>query len=293
MVKRYSKFLASAIIIAIYSFAYLVVYYLYSELPFKHELVNILVADIVATFIVFIFSLVFSNSSVYDPYWSVVPPIIAIYLAKLFPEGDTIRQLVVILLISLWSVRLTLNWFRGWPGFMHQDWRYTNIAQKTGRMYWPVSFLGIHFMPTIFVFLGCLPLWYIMASNISFGIIDLVASIITLGAILIEWLADEQMIRFRKSNSTDTYIKSGLWSRSRHPNYFGEISFWLGLFLFVLSTVRYDAYWTAAGFIAMLILFKFISIPMMEKRNKNIRTGYDDYIKKVPALLPSLFKKYK
>jgi steroid 5-alpha reductase family enzyme len=255
-------------------------------------MINVLIADIAATILVFVFSIVFNNSSVYDAYWSVAPPVIAVYLVKLFPEGNQTRQFIVVALVFFWSIRLTANWFRGWQGFIHQDWRYTSIAQKTGKWYWPVSFLGIHFMPTIFVFLGCLPLWYSISYNTPINVFDVVATLFTFFAILTEWTADEQLIKFRKGRTDNGYMKSGLWAFSRHPNYLGEICFWGGMFLFVLSSTGFKTfagYWTIAGFISMVILFKFISIPLMEKRNIERKPGYQEYLKKVPALLPRIF----
>ena len=294
MIKIESKITSSLIVLAVYILAFLGAYFLSPKINFSETMVNVLIVDVVATIIVFVFSVILNNSSVYDPYWSVAPPVIVIYLITLFPEGNTVRQLVVLALVLFWSLRLTINWLRGWPGLHHQDWRYINIAEKTGIFYWPVSFLGIHFMPTIFVFLGCLPLWFSLSSPEPFNLYDIVAIVFTFIAIMVEWRADEQLIKFRKSGSKESYMKSGLWAISRHPNYLGEISFWVGIFLFLISASNLKGsvgYWTAVGFISMIILFKFISIPMMEKRNKTRKPGYQEYINNVPALFPNLFKR--
>jgi steroid 5-alpha reductase family enzyme len=292
MIKIHSKIISTAIISITYLSVFFVIYFLFPALHFSQTMVNVFIADAVATVLVFTFSVMFNNSSVYDPYWSVVPPIIVIYLMKLFPEGNNIRQFVLLALVLFWSIRLTVNWWRGWQGIKHQDWRYTSIAEKTGKLYWPVSFLGIHFMPTVFVFLGCLPLWYALSSNESFNIFDVVAVLFTFSAILIEWIADEQLIKFRKTNNGNSFMKTGLWAVSRHPNYLGEISFWGGVFMFAVSAtglIHSNGLWTIIGFISMIILFKFISIPLMEKRNIARKPGYQEYIKKVPALFPRLF----
>jgi steroid 5-alpha reductase family enzyme len=292
MIKIHSKIISTAIISITYLSVFFVIYFLFPALHFSQTMINVFIADTVATVLVFMVSVMFNNSSVYDPYWSVAPPIIVIYLMKLFPEGNNIRQFVLLALVLFWSIRLTVNWWRGWQGIKHQDWRYTSIAEKTGKLYWPVSFLGIHFMPTIFVFLGCLPLWYALSSNESFNIFDVVAVLFTFSAILIEWIADEQLIKFRKSNNWNSFMKTGLWAVSRHPNYLGEISFWGGVFMFAVSAtglIHSNGLWTIIGFISMIILFKFISIPLMEKRNIARKPGYQEYIKKVPALFPRLF----
>jgi len=294
MIKVDTKIMSSLIIVGIYLLAFVVVYFLFPVLTFTQSMVSVFIADVVATIVVFVFSILFGNSSVYDPYWSVAPPVIVIYLMNLFPQGNSLRQLAVLILVLFWSIRLTLNWLRGWPGLKHQDWRYTSIAEKTGNFYWPVSFFGIHFMPTVFVFLGCLPLWYVLSATAPPGIYDVIAIIFTFSAILTEWIADEQLIKFRKSNINSSFMNSGLWSVSRHPNYLGEISFWGGLFLFVISSSGFrntSGYWTVMGFVSMVILFKLISIPLMEKRNIERKPGYQEYIQKVPALMPHIFKK--
>ncbi len=293
MVKRNSKIISLALIAIIYLFAFMIVYYIFPMINFSHPLINVLVADIAATLVVFIFSMIFNNSSVYDAYWSVAPPFIVIYLMKLFPEGNQFRQFVVLALVLFWSIRLTVNWVRGWQGFSYQDWRYTSISEKTGKFYWPVSFLGIHLMPTIFVFLGCLPLWYSLSSQTPFNVFDLIATIFTFSAILTEWIADEQLLRFRKNATKNSFIRSGIWNYSRHPNYLGEISFWGGMFLFVLSSTglsSFTGYWTGIGLVSMIILFKFISVPLMEARNKTRKSGYDEYMKQVPDLVPCFYR---
>ena len=294
MVTSTSKRYSILFITAIYVIAFLVVYCIFPLLSFSHTMINLFIADVIATVVIFIFSMIFSNSSVYDPYWSVIPPVLAIYLMIIFPGGNQSRQLVIVALILFWSIRLTFNWLRGWQGLRHQDWRYTSIAEKTGKWYWPVSFLGIHFMPTLFVFLGCLPLWYTMSATAPFNVYDVLAALFTILAILTEWIADEQLHRFRKNDNRNTFIRSGLWRYSRHPNYLGEISFWGGMFLFVLSSSGFRSsagYWTIIGLIFMIVLFTLISVPLMEKRNRDRKPGYAEYAGKVPPLLPRIFSK--
>jgi steroid 5-alpha reductase family enzyme len=296
MALRNSKIASSILISIIYILSFLIVFYFFPLFQFSQSMLKVLIADVVATIVVFVFSMILSNSSVYDPYWSVAPPFIVLYLMKLFPEGNQLRQYVIVLLVLFWSIRLTVNWLRGWQGFDHQDWRYTSIAEKTGIFYWPVSFLGIHLMPTIFVFLGCLPLWFSLSSTAPFGLMDFLAAIFTFLAILIEWIADEQLLIFRKNKSTNSFIRSGLWKYSRHPNYLGEICFWGGMLLFAVSSngiTSFTGYWTGIGLVSMIILFNFISIPLMEKRNISRKPGYAEYIKNVPALLPRLFSSAK
>jgi steroid 5-alpha reductase family enzyme len=80
-------------------------------------------------------------------------------------------------------------------------------------------------------------------------------------------------------------MAEGLWAYSRHPNYFGEVTFWWGLFFFALAADT-DYWWTIIGPAAITVLFTFISIPMMDKRNLARRPGYEERIKNIPALIP-------
>src|SRR4051794_6259607 len=89
-------------------------------------LLETLIADVVATVVVWAVSEVAGNASLYDPYWSVAPPVIAIAWA-LSGDGDALRAAVVCGLVLAWGVRLTLNWATGWGGLGHEDWRYRQL----------------------------------------------------------------------------------------------------------------------------------------------------------------------
>lgn len=282
--KNLSKPISLLIIATLYALAFVAIYFLFPYLPSENSVLQLFYADGIATVVVFTGSVLLKNSSAYDPYWSVIPPLIAIHLFLLFPGGLLLRQVLVIALMVFWAIRLTANWARGWGGMHHQDWRYTNIANKTGAYYWPVSFVGIHLMPTIVVFLGCLPLWYSLSSPQALNFVDLLAAVLTFGAVVFEWTADEQLRNFLKNAKTGQHIDKGLWALTRHPNYLGEILFWAGMFLFGLSASGVTAAWTGIGTLAMVLLFAFISIPMMDKRSMERRPGYKDYVQNVPAL---------
>jgi len=254
----------------------------------EHPLVVIGMADLAATLVVFICSFIFRNSSLYDPYWSVIPIVIVAYLWW-YADSDAnfYRQLIVAFLVAFWGARLTFNWVRGWRGLHAEDWRYRDLAAKTGKMYWLVSFSGIHLFPTILVYMGCLPLLPAMTSSQPLGIMDGVAAFITLGAVLLELISDQQLWNFKMSKKgPGKFLQGGVWSYSRHPNYFGEVMFWVGLFCFSLGLSSSEFGWTGIGALSMLILFWFISIPMMDKRHVARRPGYEDYMTRVSSFIP-------
>lgn len=251
------------------------------------DILTALIADCIATVVIFAFSFAFNNSSMYDPYWSVAPLPIILFWAYPFTGGLSIRQVVVIVLVAAWGARLTHNWYRQWKGLSHEDWRYMNFRGPSRSGYWAISFFGIHLFPTLMVFAGCLSLYPVMTSAGSgIAALDIVAAFVTGGAIITEAVADNQLRAFVASRPPrESIMSAGLWAYSRHPNYFGEVSFWWGLFLFSLSA---DAsyWWTIAGPFAMTAMFLFISIPMMEKRMLASRPGFAARQRTVSALVP-------
>lgn len=238
--------------------------------PISNMLWKTALADVVATFVVFIFSMIYKNSSVYDPYWSAAPILIVFYW--LFQTGETDFLFKAIwALIIIWGVRLTWNWILRWDGMRDEDWRYVNIRKKTGKFYWPVSFLGIHLMPTILVFLGLVPVYYIMMSEVSWldSWLAVIAFLFTLSAIFLEKSADDQLRYHLKTRQNENErLQTGLWVFLKYPNYMGEMAFWWGLYFFAIAVDR-SLWWTVFGPASITLMFLFISIPMMKKRLAN------------------------
>lgn len=284
--------------LALYAFAYVLalliavtVGYLVREL---HPIVIVLAADISGTLVIYAFGRVFHNASFYDAYWSVAPLAIALFwlLGALPGSVVTARQIVILALVFVWGLRLTYNWARQWQGLKHEDWRYRDLRKTSPGWFWLIDLVGIELMPTVIVFLACLSLYPALTiGEKPFGPLDVIATLITTGAIVIETIADEQLKKFISiKRQPGEIMAKGLWAYSRHPNYFGEVMFWWGLFLFALAA-DVDYWWTIIGPVSVTLLFTFISIPLMEKRSIERRPGYGEHRKKTPALFPWFPKK--
>jgi steroid 5-alpha reductase family enzyme len=144
-------------------------------------------------------------------------------------------------------------------------------------------------VPTLVVFVGMLPVWpALTAGGRGFGVVDVVAVVVTGAAIAIEAIADRQMHRFASDPANrGRVIGQGLWRNSRHPNYLGEIGFWVGMWLFGLAAAPGEWWWTIAGPVAMILLFTFISVPMMDRRSLERRPAYAEHMRRVPAIVPT------
>lgn len=246
--------------------------------PVHHPLATALVADLAATLAIFAFSFAYGNSSFYDAYWSVAPLPISLYWVGVSSGAVGARQALVVLLVAVWGARLTWNWARGWRGLDHEDWRYVDLRRTTGRAYWLVSLVGLHGMPTLWVFGGLLPVYAaVCAAGRPLGVLDALAALVTAGAIALEAAADEQLRRYRlASPPPEGFLATRLWAWSRHPNYLGEIGFWWGLWLFGVAAAP-GLWWTVAGPLAIALMFRFVSLPMIEMRMRERRPAYAEW----------------
>ena len=256
-------------------------------------------ADIAATVAIFIFSRLYKNSSFYDAYWSVIPPLIALYWAleataieataieATAVAVDDTRAWLVIVLVWLWGIRLTVNWATYWPGLEHEDWRYGPIKTNAGKWNALADFAAIHLFPTVIVFVACLPIYAAVAMDARpLNWLDYVAAAVTALAIIIELLSDIQLHRFLAHRKEGEIMKTGLWAYSRHPNYFGEWLFWAGLALFGIAAVPSAWWWVLPGSVAMLIMFLVASIPMIDKRSVERRPEYEAHMARVSGFVP-------
>jgi len=244
-----------------------------------------LIADILATLVVFAFSRVYRNSSFYDAYWSVIPPLLLFYWWSQ-GDGDPVRTWLITVLVVVWAVRLTANWVYAFPGLHHEDWRYPMFRERAGRFELVADLVAIHLIPTLQVFLGMVPV-YVAVTTPGGGLawLTVIAFVVGMAAVTLEGVADVQMHRFVASARPGEVMDRGLWSWSRHPNYFGEFGFWLALALFGLAAAP-QAWWLFAGAAAMLAMFLGASIPMMETRSLQRRPGYQAVIDRVSRFVP-------
>ena len=243
--------------------------------------VAIMVADIVATLVVFVFSLIFNNASVYDPYWSMLPIVLVVtYLFVM--ENVSFYHVALICAVLIWGVRLTANWAYTFTGFGYQDWRYVMLKQKTKKWYPLVNLLGIHLFPTMIVYFCIMPVALVLRMEANMPSYSLVFVALAILSTVLQGVADCQMHKYRK-NRTTQFIRTGLWKHSRHPNYLGEILMWWSIGL--ACVVSTGMALLLNGAILNTIMFLAISIPMADKRQAK-KDGFAEYKKQTRALLP-------
>ena len=288
--KLYTKTGSLILVVLVYTVAFFVAAAIFFTFRNTGVLIATLLADVAATLFVWGTGLIFKNASLYDPYWSIVPVLVIPFWVIIKGSQVGILDILLITAVTIWGIRLTLNWIVGWSGLAHQDWRYTMLKEKNPDIWFITNLGGINMMPTIFVFLGMVPAYYMINNSQRINIISVLGFLICLMAVILQFVSDRQMAIFRSNkNNRGNCISSGLWKYSRHPNYLGEISLWWGIWIMLMGSS--PGYWiTVIGPVAMTILFVFISIPMMEKYVLQKRPAYAEYKKAVPMLIPKLKK---
>ena len=246
-------------------------------------LLNVFLGDVLATIIIYLFSLLFKTSSMYDPYWSVQSFLIFLLLLFKFKSFD-LSNILMLVALGIYTIRLTGNFIVGFDNLTYVDWRYRMLKEKTGKLFQLVNFFGIMMFPTCVVYLCTIPFIYMAQESLPLYL-SIIFACLALGGVILELISDTQMKRFVKTRSDrKEVLEKGLWKFSRHPNYLGEISIW---FAFAIPVVIFkpELWLVLAGSLLNLVMFLVISIPMEEKHFKDYKPNYQDYKKQTSMLL--------
>ena len=255
-----------------------------------HYLWQLFIADAAATVVVWFFGVVFHNVSVYDPYWSVAPPVmLTLWACRL--HSWTSATVLVLIVVWYWGIRLTGNWAFTFKNLNSEDWRYAKYRKEQHpAIFQLINFFGLTMMPTVIVFLVMIPGFFVIEAAFQANIVCWIGFAMCIAAATLQLVSDTQRHRFAKDHRGQI-CEVGLWKHGRHPNYFGEILMWWGIW------VMYLALWVetgtgctlrdfcVAGALLNTCLFRFISVPLMEKRQLQNKPVYAEYRKRTRMFL--------
>jgi steroid 5-alpha reductase family enzyme len=207
-------------------------------------------------------------------------------IALLFTGGRRGVQLVASLLVVLWAVRLGAYLFRRILR-MKVDHRFDGMRDK------PLRFARFWVLQALAVAVIMLPVSYLLDRNDApgFGVWAVVGIVVWAAGFVIETAADAQKSAFKANDGNrGQFITTGLWRYSRHPNYFGEILVWWGIFLYAVPFLHGAAFAVVAGPLFITVLLLFVSgIPPLE-RSADEKYGddpaYREYKRRTSILVP-------
>jgi steroid 5-alpha reductase family enzyme len=232
-------------------------------------------------------SLVRDNVTHVDSMWSLFLGMSA-YTYALFFYELTPRTSLVLLLITIWAVRLCayLTW-RNWNP--HEDHRYAAIRKNNEPYFWLTSIYIVFGLQAVLAWIISMPLFGAIESKSALNGWDYLGTLLFTAGFVWETVADWQLTIFKGNKSNQGKVLDiGLWRYSRHPNYFGECCVWWGFYLIALAG---GAWWTIASPILMtLLLIKVSGVALLEKDIGVRRPAYADYIQRTNAFFPGFPK---
>ena len=241
------------------------------------------VVSFLAAFSCWLYSLKRKNVNIVDSLWSILFLLITLTYFNL-AESLGWRSLLIILLCTIWSVRLSiyLSW-RNWGE--EEDRRYRALRGNHSPGFAWKSLYIVFGLQAMLACIISLPLPVAMASDQPFNVIDVLGIGLSVIGVCYESIADWQLARFKSDPAnTSKILNTGLWRNCRHPNYFGEACVWWGFYLLAVAA---GAWWTLpAPIIITVLLLKVSGITLLEKDIGERRPGYRDYIGQTNAFFP-------
>ena len=247
---------------------------------------NIAIALFLYATVWYIISLVLKRSDIADVAWGI--GFVLICLLSYFRYDTNAVAYIVYLLVSIWGGRLSLYILLRSRN-KKEDFRYNNWRKEWGKSFVWRSFLQVFLLQAIFLYIIALPILFITGvSNAQISVWSICGVVIWVIGFAFQSIADAQMAKFRKNKTAaDSIIQTGLWKYSRHPNYFGEVLMWWGVFIIVFPFS--GSFYYIVSPIMITLLIRYVSgVPMLEEKYKD-NVAFQEYKKKVPALLPRLW----
>ena len=290
---NYKKKIVGLIFLALlYALSFAAGILVYKFTDMLNDLLRMFLLSVTPMVIVYIFGLILDNTSIINPYWSIQTPILMMFLMIEY-NAFSLGAVLYFMVFVLWALRLSINYVLVYTGLQYEDWRYKKIKERTGKVYFLVSFLFIFIMPTLVVFVSSLPMYLYILKGCRFELLQMIGLGVMLIATFYQTQADYEMHLFIKNRSSNkTVYDSKLWKYSRHPNYFGEMVLWLGV-AFVFITAQSDMWYVVFCALPVILLHLFIAIPISEKHYLTYKIGYDIYKKNTHMLLPIPKRKKK
>ncbi len=232
----------------------------------------------------FVVSLIKKRNDVADVAWGLGFVLMA--WASFLLSGDFgARGLLVGVLVSIWGLRLAWHIHRRNKG-RAEDYRYRNWRTEWGVWFYPRSYVQVYLLQGALLFLIVLPVLLINTSRSTMlGWLDVLGVAVWLAGFCFEVVGDAQLARFIKNPlNKGKIMQSGLWAYTRHPNYFGEVMQWWGVWAIALAVPGGWFGVVGPSTITFLIL-KVSGIPMLEKKMAE-KPDFAKYKQRVSKFIP-------
>ena len=244
------------------------------------------IAAFVVNWIVYVPSLLKQTEKYFDLTGSLTYISVTIVALVLGPNNEWTSFLMAALIL-IWAARLGSFLFKRIKDDGGVDGRFNKLRAN------PIRFLETWTLQGLWVSLTALAAWTAITSadEAPFGVLTVIGLIVWIAGFAIEVRADTEKSVFKSDPANHgRFISTGIWAWSRHPNYFGEITLWIGMALIALPAFDGREFVALVSpLFVILLLTKISGIPLLERRGLK-RWGddadYQQYLNDVPVLIP-------
>ncbi len=234
----------------------------------------------------FVIAVLKKDNSLADIAWGGGFILVALVTFFLAPGPAEARQVLATCLVTTWGIRLAVHIYFRNRG-RGEDYRYAQWRREWGRHFLLRSFLQVFMLQGILLIIIAASVACInLQPTRGLTALDGLGLLLWLIGFFFESVGDLQLLLFTKDPANrGRVMKYGLWSYTRHPNYFGETTMWWGIFLMALSVNKGYLTIISPALITFLLL-KVSGIPMLEKKLARNQPGYRDYMKHTSPFFP-------
>jgi steroid 5-alpha reductase family enzyme len=232
----------------------------------------------------FVISLLQKRNDVADEAWGLGFVTLA-WTSLLISGNFFLQNILVNILVSIWGIRLFIHIHKRHKG-KEEDSRYLAWRKSWGKWFLLRSYLQIFILQGIFLFIIAIPIMFINKNVYGdLNYLILIGLVVWVIGFLFESIGDKQLETYLKNpENKGKIMQEGLWKYTRHPNYFGEVTLWWGIWIIAFSIQ--NSIYTIVGPITISFLILFVSgIPLLEKKYKG-RSDFEDYKKRTSVFFP-------
>ena len=230
-------------------------------------------------------SLVLKNASIVDIVWGLGFAITSWVLAITI-DGDSTRQILLAVMVGSWGLRL--GGYLAKRNIGHgEDWRYKAMRKKKGARFGLISLVTVFGLQGVLMWVVSLPVMFGNSdATPGVGPLAVIGVMVWAVGLSFEAVGDWQLVQFKKDpNNAGKVMRTGLWSLTRHPNYFGDALLWWGIGIVGAETGS-----GVIGFIGPVVMTVFLlrvsGVPMLERSLMKRREGYAEYAARTSAFIP-------
>lgn len=232
----------------------------------------------------FIYGVVKKRNDVADIAWGL--GFVYLTWSALIVSGNThLRGVLVAVLVTVWGVRLSWHIYRRNRG-KAEDYRYARWRAEWGKWFIVRSYAQVYVLQGILLYLIALPVLLIIRdAEAGYSLLDGVGLVVWCVGYYFEVVGDAQLARFlHNPQNAGQLMTTGLWQYTRHPNYFGEVTQWWGIWIMAIST--YQGWISIVGPLTItFLIIKVSGIPLLENKMRE-HPDFAEYARRVSMFFP-------